>query len=205
MIERFKAMMSTVAGVLERQKLEAPAFFTPYFTQAARVALAALALFTALLAAFLVVRLVGRRWRQAAAVGAALAVSAGLCLWAFRPVPVAEKAAVAAVEVRTRVPGKAEKTLTLTSRQADQVLDLLAGASCRAGLLDSLPYAGYGQTFRIFLTMEDGATQCVYAAPERGCRYTDLAGELVYDITGYGAFYEALTALGAQIAPELAG
>lgn len=205
MVENLKAMFRTVATVLERQKLEAPGFYTPYFTQAARVALLALALFAALLAAFLAVRLVQRRWRQAAAVCAALAVAAGLCLWAYRPVPVADAGAVTAVEVRTRVPGKAEKTLTLTDTQAGQVVALLSGASCRAGLLDSLPYAGYGQTFRIFLTLRDGSTLCVYATPERGCRYTDLEGEIVYDITGYETFYSALTALGAQIAPELAG
>ena len=124
-------------------------------------------------------------------------------LWAYRAVPVADAGAVTAVEVRTRVPGKAEKTLTLTKDEQQEVLDLLARTKCRAGQLDALPYAGYGQTFRIFLSTDEGKV-CVYATPERGCRYTDLADELVYDITGYEAFYRELTELGAQIAPELA-
>ena len=57
MMEKCKAMFSTVKAVLARQKLEAPDFFTPYLTQAARVGLLALALFTVLLAAFLAIRL----------------------------------------------------------------------------------------------------------------------------------------------------
>ena len=203
MMEKCKAMFSTVKAVLARQKLEAPDFFTPYLTQAARVGLLALALFTVLLAAFLAIRLVQKRWRDAILGGAALAVAAGVCLWAYRAVPVADAGAVTAVEVRTRVPGKAEKTLTLTKDEQQEVLDLLARTKCRAGQLDALPYAGYGQTFRIFLSTDEGKV-CVYATPERGCRYTDLADELVYDITGYEAFYRELTELGAQIAPELA-
>lgn len=204
MFDNLVMMFRTVQMVLERQQLEAPGFFTPYLTKIARVALLALALFTVLLAAFLVMRLLKKQWRQAAAVAAVLAVAAGFSLWAFRPEPVAQDGAVTAVEVRTRVPGKAEKLLQLTAEQSGQIMDLLEGSSCRAGVLDALPYAGYGQTFRIFLTTGQG-TVCVYATPERGCRYTDVEDEIVYDIVDYDVFYKNLTALSARFAPELAG
>lgn len=202
-MDTIKDMLATLRRVWARQTLEAPDFFAPYCTKALRLALLALPIFAVLLAALTVAALVRKEYRRLAAVGVTFAVVLGLALWAYWPRPlIAQGQAVTGVELRTRVPGKAEKTIALSAAQQKKLLALLEQTSCRAGTADELPYAGYGQTFRIFLQTAEGEV-CIYAAPEQGCRYTDLEDALLYPVTGYRRFYTALKELGAEFAPAL--
>ncbi len=211
MMDALRAMRSQLEAIFARQELESPDFYAPYLTQAQRTALMALAGFTVLAAVLFVFALAGwlrgKRDRSAKkrvlALGGTLGVCLGLCAWAYRPMPVVpDLQAVSAIEVRTRVPGKAEKTLELTAEQQQRFLDAVASAQCRRGWADELPYAGYGQTFRIFLTTEQGAV-CLYMAPEKGCRYTREDSALIYPLADYKAFYESLRRLAAEAAPQL--
>lgn len=202
-MDTIKGMLETLRRAWARQSLEAPDFFQPYLTKALRLALTALPVFAVLLLALAVLALARREYRRLLAVGVTFAVVLGLNLWAFWPRPVvAAGETVQNVDLRTRVPGKGEKTISLSPAQQKQLLALLEQTKCRAGTAEELPYAGYGQTFRIFLQTENG-TVCLYAAPEQGCRYTDLEDALVYPVTGYRSFYTALKALGAEFAPAL--
>lgn len=202
-MDTIKDMLDTLRRAWARQSLEAPEFFQPYVTKALRLALTALPIFAVLLLALAVLALVHKDHRRLLAVGVTFAVVLGLNLWAYWPRPVvAAGQTVQSVDLRTRVPGKGEKTIALSPAQQRQLLALLQQTKCRPGTADELPYAGYGQTFRIFLQTGSG-TVCLYAAPDEGCRYTDLEDALVYPVTGYRSFYTALKALGAEFAPAL--
>ena len=218
MMDGLREMWEALRAALARQALETPDFLAPWLTKAARLALIAAVLFAALAAAsaaWALVRAVragrqtGRRaLRRAAAWGGVLALALCVCAWAFWPAPMTKgMGAVTAVEVRTRVPGKAEKTLTLTKAQQQEFLDAVSAGRRRRGWADELPYAGYGQTFRIFLTAQSEAgeeqTVCIYMAPGEGCVYTDTDEALIYPVCGYEAFYERVRALAAKAAPSL--
>ena len=211
MMDALREMWSQLEAIFARQELESPDFYAPYLTQAQRTALMALAGFTVLAVVLFAFALAGwlrgKRGRGAKermlALGGTLGVCLGLCAWAYWPMPVVpDLQAVSAIEVRTRVPGKAEKTLELTAEQQQRFLEAVASAQCRRGWADELPYAGYGQTFRIFLTTEQG-TVCLYMAPEEGCRYTQEDNALIYPLADYEAFYGSLRQLAAEVAPQL--
>ena len=95
------------------------------------------------------------------------------------------------MEVRTRVPGKAEKVMVLTQTQQDAVKALLKEATIARGWETELPYGGYGQTFRVFITTPEGE-QCLYLAPEGGCLYSDFDKALIYSVNDYEKLYKAV-------------
>lgn len=198
MSETVRGMLATLAKALGQQRREAPDLFAAGWTSAARLALMAALALAAVLLVQLVAALVKKQRRRALSLGAALALTAGIALWAYWPAPmVAEPDSVQSVQLLTRVPGKAEREVTLSSAQQKTLLSLLQNTRCVRGFSNSLPYTGYGQTFRIFLQTDAGEVR-ILAAPDSGCRYTSESKALIYPVIGYTAFYRAL----GELAPR---
>ncbi|WP_367923956.1 hypothetical protein [uncultured Ruthenibacterium sp.] len=191
--------------ILRRQELEAPEFFDGMITIALRLCLIALVGLAVVLMVTLILELIRRKcnkdpkkkkvfFRRSVSLACALAVVLGLCVWAYWPTPLAESDQVESITLSSRVPGKKEKPVTLTTDQTQKLVELLQNTVCIPSWRRELPYAGYGQTFRITLTTESGVVR-ILAAPDTGCVYTQTDEGLIYSIAGYGSFYEALSAL----------
>ena len=89
------------------------------------------------------------------------------------------------------MPGKAEKVMVLNKEQEAQVKELLKEATVTRGWETELPYAGYGQTFRIFIG-EGETQQCLYLSPEQGCLYSNFDKALIYSVNSYQKLYDAI-------------
>lgn len=194
-----------VFKVLARQKLEAPDFFDGMLTTALRLCLMALVGLAAVLVILLVVAVVCWRrenepdrkktvLRRVLSLGGTLVVVLGLSAWAYWPAPLAQTEQVQRVTLSSRVPGKKEKPVYLTQEKKAALLQILENTWCVPSWAGELPYAGYGQTFRITLLTDAGEVR-ILAAPGTGCLYTETESGLIYSIVGYGSFYEALGAL----------
>lgn len=195
MLKEWDTIWQTVRLALEKQNAEAPDFFAPYWIQAQRLAMPVLLMFTAavsILFAWALLEFAVRRKKQWVLFQRAvvLVVCAVLCVWVFSPLPVVTQDFYE-MEVRTRVPGKAEKVMVLTQTQQDAVKALLKEATIARGWETELPYGGYGQTFRIFITTPEGE-QCLYLAPEDGCLYSDFDKALIYSVNDYEKLYKAV-------------
>ena len=191
--------------VWDRQRMEAPDFFDGMATTAWRLCLMALAGLAVVLVVLLVLAALRHRQekktvrqkkalRRVISLGGALVVVLGLCAWAYWPEPLARTEQVESVTLSSRVPGKKEKPVSLTSEQEDSLLKLLQNTLCVPSWEGELPYAGYGQTFRITLLTDKGEVR-ILAAPGTGCLYTETDSGLIYTIVGFGSFYKALTNL----------
>lgn len=191
----------TVVQALTRQQLEAPHFFAPYVLKLQRMLMMALPLFAgvaAIVFAFSVLRMVQLRASRAAVLqgGMVVLVCGLLCVWVFAPLRLPGVSAVPLqqLEIRTRVPGKAEKVLSLNHEQTQALVTLMQEMRCRRGWQEELPYAEYGQTFRIFWKTADGQHR-LFLAPSEGCYYTNAQQGLIYPINRYAHIYKALLKL----------
>ena len=115
MLKEWDTIWQTVRLALEKQNAEAPDFFAPYWIQAQRLAMPVLLMFTAavsILFAWALLEFAVRRKKQWVLFQRAvvLVVCAVLCVWVFSPLPVVAQDSYE-MEVRTRVPGKAEKII----------------------------------------------------------------------------------------------
>lgn len=205
LLAKCKEIWSTVWKVWGRQKLEAPEFFDGMITTALRLCLLALLGLAVVLLVTLILSEIKRRrepdeerrkslLRRVISLGGAFAVVLGLCAWAYWPAPLAQTDQEQSVTLSSRVPGKKEKPVELTESQTDKLLELLQNTSCVPSWQTDLPYAGYGQMFRITLLTDAGEVR-ILAAPETGCLYTETETGLIYTIVGYGNFYKALGTL----------
>ena len=195
MLTFWNEMWQTAFKALEKQQAEVPDFFAPYWVQAQRLFLPALVMFTAaaaILFAWALLQFAVNRKRPKILCQRAfvLFVCGVLCSQVFAPLPVAAQADYT-LEVRTRVPGKAEKVMVLNKEQEAQVKELLKEATVTRGWETELPYAGYGQTFRIFIG-EGETQQCLYLSPEQGCLYSNFDKALIYSVNSYQKLYDAI-------------
>lgn len=196
MLKEWDTIWQAVQQALDKQALEAPDFFAPYLVQAERLAMPVLLFFTAavsILFAWALLQFAVRRKKpwilfQRAVV---LLACGALCVLVFSPLPVITQDTYE-LEVRTRVPGKAEKVMVLSQEQQKAVKELLSDTTVSRGWEAELPYGGYGQTFRIFITTPEGQ-QCLYLSPEQGCMYSDFDKALIYSVNSYEQLYDAIS------------
>lgn len=195
MLTFWNEMWQTAWKAFEKQQAGVPDFFAPYWVQAQRLLMPVLVMFTAAVAilfAWALLQFAVNRKRPEILCQRALVllICGVLCAQVFAPLPVAAQADYT-LEVRTRVPGKAEKVMVLSKEQEAQVKELLESTTVTRGWETELPYAGYGQTFRIFLT-EGETQQCLYLSPEQGCLYSNFDKALIYSVNSYQKLYEAV-------------
>ena len=198
MIEKWGLIWETVKSALGQQKAEVPDFFAPALTEAARLALVLLPLLTVILLVQTLLLAVAKKKkpRRILALAATFLVALGATAWAYAPQPLAKKGEASGVTLSTRVPGKAEWEVHLTESKKQALLALLEKTQCRRGTARELPgHAYYGEEFRLVYTDADGTQVHIWVSEGGGCRYTAQNKGLIYAITGYKAFYKALSGL----------
>lgn len=192
MIETIRQMWATIEKALAQQNKEAPELFLTHTTTATRLCLIAVLLFAVVLLGQFIWAIYQKNKRNSLWLGITLLLTVLAAGWVYFPASIMpQTTSVQSVQLLTRVPGKAEKEVPLTAEQQTQLLQLLSDTKCTRSFDAELPYGSYGQTFRIFLQTENGEI-CILATPDSGCRYTVPEQALIYPISGYRNFYQAL-------------
>lgn len=196
-LQGLRELLQTARYALEQLWIAVPDYGADAVARAARLALLALALFAAVLLAYLLTLLParGKKRRPIAAAAGTLAAVLALGAWVYRPLPVAGPGTVERVSLVRMDAAGAEETLRLTAEQQAGLTALLERARCVRSPAGELPAQPERESaYRIVCETAKGETS-VLVTRTQGARYTSAEKGLIYPLLFAEKLYAALEAL----------